>query len=413
MKRELPILFTTENVKLTMEDLKTQTRRVIVPQPKIIYGLQDDIFMYYHNGEWVTIYERNSSGEWCVVERDSNLSQRRLYGRKRWKHIFENEIQRVWEQGIRGLVSPEGAYDEEGLSDNFTLPQQYKSNERCSQADLHGFPRNATEEEQSDTALERGPQRQSTRKFVLGDPIRELAGQEDSRNSISGGETLGIQIDRQRERTYKMGHRERSMQHPSCSKSFGDIPRLNPIRCPWEVGMNLYVRETWCDTDWGIEYKADMKSAESDEAMKEFGYKWKPSIHMPKKFSRTKLEVKHIGVERIQDISIEDILAEGIKKVTKDGELHKYCFYDKGDYSSIPWSEMPTDPHLAFKDLWDSINAKPRPRYRKINGVKKIVLYESYPWADIQETRFYRKTPWKVQGNPWVWKIKYKKIKAG
>lgn len=41
--------------------------------------------------------------------------------------------------------------------------------------------------------------------------------------------------------------------------------------------------------------------------------KWKPSIHMPKAFARIWLKVKDVRVERVQDISEEDILKEGIR----------------------------------------------------------------------------------------------------
>jgi hypothetical protein len=50
----------------------------------------------------------------------------------------------------------------------------------------------------------------------------------------------------------------------------------------------------------------------------------------------------------------EDCLAEGIRKVSKDGELYKYCIYDHIDYSSVPWSEMPRSPKPVFDAIWNS-----------------------------------------------------------
>ena len=76
-------------------------------------------------------------------------------------------------------------------------------------------------------------------------------------------------------------------------------------------GDLIYVRETFGfirPMDFGelpdVAYKAD-------------GYwspkKWKPSIHMPREFSRITLKVTGVRVERIQGISEADAVAEGFR----------------------------------------------------------------------------------------------------
>jgi hypothetical protein len=70
-----------------------------------------------------------------------------------------------------------------------------------------------------------------------------------------------------------------------------------------------------------------------------------------KELARIWEEITGVGVERWQDITPEDCIAEGVRKVTKDGKLFKYCIYDKGDYSTVPWSDMPTSPIPVFRDL--------------------------------------------------------------
>ena len=135
--------------------------------------------------------------------------------------------------------------------------------------------------------------------------------------------------------------------------------------------------------------------------------RWKPSIHMPKALARTWLETTRIRVERVQDISGADAVAEGI----------------------IPAIEMKdTNAPLGgcitqFRLLWDSINGKPRPltqnsklakllitHHLKFPTPGKIACYVSYPWEDIQEVREYQGRPWFVMGNPYVWALGFKRV---
>ena len=98
----------------------------------------------------------------------------------------------------------------------------------------------------------------------------------------------------------------------------------NAERCPYGQpgGDRLYVRETWAaphaydhlpprliPQDARIHY-----AATEDRG----GLLWRPSIHMPRWASRITLEVTGVRVERLQDISEVDALAEG---VTDEGSL--------------------------------------------------------------------------------------------
>jgi hypothetical protein len=132
------------------------------------------------------------------------------------------------------------------------------------------------------------------------------------------------------------------------------------IKFPYgPVGTILWVRETWCENaPTGITryfYKADEQPEEIIGQMKAFGYRWRPSIHMPREACRIRLEITDLRVQRLQDISEEDARAEGIRGWTKDGSLYKYCVGEVGDNGNV-WSEMPYTAKDAFKKLWDSIN---------------------------------------------------------
>lgn len=90
---------------------------------------------------------------------------------------------------------------------------------------------------------------------------------------------------------------------------------------------------------------------------------WKPSTHMPRRASRITLEVTGVRVERLQDISEDDSLAEGI-----DADL---CRQSIGN-APLKGGYLPT---CAFSYLWE-----------KINGAGS--------W----------------DANPWVWVIAFKRI---
>jgi hypothetical protein len=176
-----------------------------------------------------------------------------------------------------------------------------------------------------------------------------------------------------------------------------DDARKAMEQCPYgQPGDQLWVRETYtpkslpevknCD----VIYKANFNTSDG------FGSEiidfntgeltpliWYPSIFMPRWASRITLEVVKVRVERVQEISEEDAICEGIypllaitpfiriKKFAAPGIMATNVY---GEHDDLRFSTA-TD---AFKELWNSINAK-------------------------------RGCEWDV--NPWVWVIEFKRIK--
>lgn len=147
-------------------------------------------------------------------------------------------------------------------------------------------------------------------------------------------------------------------------------------RCPFGIpGDRLWVRETFVLTQFDKPvYKADSTDKDgyfwSSIAADPKGVKWRPSIFMPRWASRITLEITNVRVERLDEITDDDAIKEGVERVgkTRDGfsPLYKNYFVDCPDRSA----------KYSFSTLW-----------RKINGKK-------YPW----------------ESNPWVWVIEFKKI---
>jgi hypothetical protein len=133
-----------------------------------------------------------------------------------------------------------------------------------------------------------------------------------------------------------------------------------------EPGDQIWVRENHappqpdCWGAWDAWMRDDTKSpkpiihyqADGGEPWVE---KWRPSIHMPRWASRITLEITQVRVERLQDISRGDAMAEG-----------------------CPFPNMAAgpDPRQWYAELWDQING---------------------PGA------------WAL--NPWVWAVSFKRLK--
>lgn len=103
-------------------------------------------------------------------------------------------------------------------------------------------------------------------------------------------------------------------------KSNPDIPDAQFIKClvdmKYEPGDILYVRETWYKSPLRYMYRADYSNTEQFYTDgKEVNIKWHPSIHMSKEAARIWLRVTDVRVERLQDITIDDIRGEGLSSV--------------------------------------------------------------------------------------------------
>lgn len=147
------------------------------------------------------------------------------------------------------------------------------------------------------------------------------------------------------------------------------------VRCPYgHLGDVLWVRESWNITTLlqstnkkdipgtkTTRYKAD---DDQFNRCTKGSMKWKPSIHMSKEACRLFLKIKSVKVERLQDISEQDAIAEGV-------QLHF-----RGIANFIYRTSDILRPYRdCFSDLWASING-----------------HES--WVD----------------NPWVWVIEFERI---
>ena len=135
--------------------------------------------------------------------------------------------------------------------------------------------------------------------------------------------------------------------------------------CPYgQPGDRLWVRETWCcvhgipnakgkpHPDDFVRYRADIGPGEDVITNVKA---WKPSIHMPRVYSRILLEIVAIRVERLQSIDEVDALYEGAVRDELAGLFGGYV--------------------AGYRAVWESING-----------------------------------PGAWDKNPWVWVIEFRRI---
>lgn len=78
--------------------------------------------------------------------------------------------------------------------------------------------------------------------------------------------------------------------------------------------------------------------------------RWRPSIHLPRWASRASLLVREIGIERVQEITDAEAIAEGVKKV-RDA-----CYVIPGyDYDTVGLCH--THAITPFIKLWNELHA--------------------------------------------------------
>lgn len=122
-----------------------------------------------------------------------------------------------------------------------------------------------------------------------------------------------------------------------------------------EVGDLLYVREAFKpihsgDRSQGARYFADVGRDDT---------KWKPSIHMPRWASRITLEVTRVRFDRLQAISADDCLDEGVQPAGPDvGVYEKYRVVN-------PEAARRFESYARreFSKLWDTLHDKPGERW--------------------------------------------------
>lgn len=129
-------------------------------------------------------------------------------------------------------------------------------------------------------------------------------------------------------------------------------------------GADTWPRFAYAADDWSDQDRADFKA---------WGFKARPSIHMPRWASRITLEITGVRVERLQEIIDADAEAEGIERTVCGDGWRRYAD-QASELVGIPPCETPRE---SYRSLWESING----------------LSSWHP-------------------NPWVWVVEFRRVTA-
>lgn len=167
--------------------------------------------------------------------------------------------------------------------------------------------------------------------------------------------------------------------------------RLDTFKCPYgKPGDRLWVRETtWecIDNNDRLHYAADGPVRDTDLRR----YRRRPSIHMPKWASRITLEVTAVRVERLQDISEEDAVAEGCYTNEQYGDM---AGCEEGLWPCPNCEGYQVHGGIGPNMGWIEVDCKTCD-----NAAKRLKsLWESINGPDS----------WAA--NPWVWVIEFNRV---
>ena len=192
------------------------------------------------------------------------------------------------------------------------------------------------------------------------------------------------------------------------------------VKSPYQVGDRLWVKETWAvgkgydslkpldiqrnyitagyPISYSRRYPRKWYKADTSLVEKHGIGKWHSPLFMPKAFARLWLEVTAVKAERLQDISEEDAIAEGVPEWANKDDIANGYLLDRplddywcptcqghglhpalgANYGVIEVECRDCDTSIKlFRNRWDALNAK-----------------RGYPW----------------ENNDWVWAYTFKRI---
>lgn len=170
-----------------------------------------------------------------------------------------------------------------------------------------------------------------------------------TRRLIKSQQLIGILPDRCKNATPdEFLKNKRMMFKPYCDMTDAELI-MTAYKEPYQPGDILYVRETWCALP--VNEAGHMRGhcvyyyrADGDLRPEGWRGKWHPSIHMLKAAARIWLKVTDVRVERLQEITEEQLRKEGFIPEVQGHFKFKWTWDDiikKSDIDRYGWDANP------------------------------------------------------------------------
>lgn len=204
------------------------------------------------------------------------------------------------------------------------------------------------------------------------------------------------------------------------------------IRCPYgSPGDRIWCKESYAlapacndpdpedQDDWSVVYRSDSDGrpwlSSLDENAVEVKPPWRSPLFMPRWASRLTLELVEVRVQRLQEISEADAIAEGVT-FTDYGHHEHRISADGGATWGITrtrragWFYGPStrseqcfgSARMAYASAWESLNGKRRRREYLRRGDPRCK--PGRPWRTVVDTS----ASW--DANPFVWALTVRRL---
>ena len=195
---------------------------------------------------------------------------------------------------------------------------------------------------------------------------------------------------------------------------------INPVNlCRYKVGDILYVKETW------HKYMKRVGKGESCHLAEFYGYKatiansedanepWKSPVCMPKEAARIFLKVTSVRIERLQDITEEQAVKEGVSRLYDDLSNEAYetwvkkcVLVDDKNKKKEDWGYTNYLWHGRFGHCGTGNWRSDGWEYQGSSYDSAIDSFSSL-WNSLLKRKAIKQNGW--EANPYVWVIEFER----
>jgi hypothetical protein len=154
------------------------------------------------------------------------------------------------------------------------------------------------------------------------------------------------------------------------------LSEILDVKPRYQVGEVVYIKEAWCaDCHAAVDTACCYLLGRENQPASDFCEKWHSPLFMPERFARYFIKMLSVRAERLQEITEEDAVKEGITIMA--GTHQAIAKNSKTGNLELIGQPEPFTARYHYGALWDSLN-------------------KAYPW----------------EMNPWVFRYEFESLKG-